>query len=177
MLRDSIPVVLLILAFFFTAHDAAKAEVATAQEMEWVCRNWLAYIMNDQGGWAGSAKPSIAGFHDIQEKGFLLGRCFAVAPMGYVVVPSLKELPPVKAYSEENGYGGPASEGLPRMVKDVLLHRVELFIKTYGSLDACQPSTGEVLFDRCNRKAWDWLLVNPILFKASLDPDVQKSLT
>ena len=56
----------------------------------------------ERGAWAGSTEPKIVDVQQIiaDDGETLLGHYFSVAPRGYVVVPVLKELPPIKVYSE-----------------------------------------------------------------------------
>ena len=63
-----------------------RAETATSHEMESVCQNWLAFIVEQTGGWAGDPNPLIIEAHDILDDGLLLGRAYAIHPSGHVVV-------------------------------------------------------------------------------------------
>ncbi|UCE59631.1 MAG: C10 family peptidase [Phycisphaerales bacterium] len=161
----AVGVLVLIMSFVQVAH----AELATPQEMETVCRSWLEYIVHETGGWAGEAEPKIVDAQDIVVDGITLGRCFTIAPDGFVVVPALKELPPIKAYSEKGRLDAGESEGFPRLLREVLQHRVDVFLRRYGSLDAAQPRAGEVLFDPANRREWDRYAADREIFKANLD--------
>jgi hypothetical protein len=97
-----------------------------------------------------------------------LGRVFEISPGGHVVVPALKELPPVKAYSETSRLDPDHPEGFLQLLKDVLLHRMDLFAETYGDGKRSQPATGPVLFSRQNWQEWERLLVNPEEFQMGL---------
>jgi hypothetical protein len=151
----------------FTAHEI-RAEIATQEEMELVCKNWLAYMVHQTGGWAGETRPEIGNVQELFDGDILLARSFSISPRGYVAVPVLKELPPIKAYSEKHGLDVDQTVGFPQLLREVLLHRIKLYLKTYGSLDATQPSTGEVLFGRINRAEWDRLLISRDKFEAAL---------
>jgi predicted outer membrane repeat protein len=135
-------------------------ERATPAEMEQACRNWMLYVVRETGDWGGEANPSIRGSQDIVEDGTFLGRCFSIAPSGYVVVPALRELPPIKAYSEQYDLDFSQRVGYPQLLREVLQHRTMLYRETYGSLDVSQPETGDVLFGRVNGQQWD-LYINP----------------
>jgi outer membrane protein assembly factor BamB len=151
----------------FTVREV-RAEIATQEEMELVCQNWLAYMVHETGGWAGEPHPQIIAVDDIFFGDTVLARCYSIAPNGYVVVPILKELPPIKAYSEKCNLNVDQTVGFPQLLWDVLLHRIKLYLKAYGSLDAKQPAFGEVLFGRINRQEWDRFLLNTKSFEANL---------
>ncbi len=138
------------------------AEVATDDEMKTVCNNWLALVVHETGAWAGDTEPRIAGARDILgAKGLLLARCFDIAPKGYVVVPVLRELPPIKLYSDGRSLDVDQRDGLPELLREILQHRIDLFAQTYGSLSASQPASGEVLLGRNHRREWDRFAAKP----------------
>ncbi len=145
-----------------------RAERATKEEMELVCQNWLAYMVYQQGEWAEQAHPKIVDVQEIIENDTLLARCYSIAPRGHAVVPILKELPPIKAYSEDYGLDVNQEVGYPQLLRDVLSHRLRLYAKTYGSLDATQPPVGDVLLGREHREDWDHFLVSRERFDADL---------
>ncbi|MCK4372258.1 MAG: hypothetical protein KAW61_03885, partial [candidate division Zixibacteria bacterium] len=138
-----------------TLAPTLTASVASSEEMELVCRNWLSQVVHDKGDWAGETNPDILKAEELVENGQVLGRCFAIAPTGYVVVPVLKELPSVKAYSTESNLNVSDTGGFTQLLKDVLSDRLRLYKKIYGGLDVVQPATGEVLLGRGNRERWD----------------------
>jgi len=158
----------LLILFLVFFSISSNAEVATLPEMDLVCENWLAYIVDQTGSWAGSSDPEIMAVDELVSDGVLLARVFSISPRGYVAVPVLKELPPIKAYSDENGLNVWHTVGFPQLLREVLDHRITLFVETYGSLSASQPDSGQVLFDRINRKTWDRLLSAKASFAAAL---------
>jgi len=102
------------------------------------------------------------------EKDTLLGFCFSIAPRGFVVVPLLKELPPVKVYSEECDLDLDQRFGFPQLLREVLLSRIGLYAAVYGNLDAVQPPTGDVLLGRGHRVEWGRFLKSQQEFNADL---------
>jgi hypothetical protein len=151
----------------FVPHDA-QAERATEAEMRLICENWLAYMVCEQGAWDGSNDPKIVDIQEIVQNDTILARCFAISPSGHVVVPILKELLPIKAYSEKYGLDVHQTVGFPQLLREVLTHRIRLFVKTYGSLDATQPPTGDVLLGRNHRQHWAQFLISRDRFDADL---------
>jgi PKD repeat protein len=167
-----VPLLLMILSLSFFFACEARAERATQAEMERVCQNWLAYTVSQKGAWAGVTSPQIVDVRELVEGDTVLARCFSIAPKGYVVVPVLKELPPIKASSEVCSLDVNKTHGMTQLLRDVLLDRTRLFIRFYGSLDASQPSSGDVLLDRVNRQQWDRFLASPDEFEADLNKGV-----
>jgi len=159
---------LLLLSICILTPSLVQAEGANLQEMERVCQNWLTYIVSEKSAWAGETNPQIVDVQEIVENDTLLARCFSIHPHGYVVVPVLKELPPITACSEESNLDVNRTGGFTQLLRDVLLHRIRLYVNNYGSLDAVQPSTGNILFDKVNRQQWDRYSIDPDEFEASL---------
>lgn len=145
-----------------------KAEVATPEEARHVSQNWLAYMVSQNGDWAGEIEPQLMEAQEIVENDTLLGYCFSVSPSGYIVVPILKELPPIKAYSETDRLDAKETEGMAGLLKDVLHHRIRLYAELYGSLDAVQPATGDVLLGRGHSQQWTKLLQSEAQFEADI---------
>lgn len=166
-----------VLLFSISLPKTLQAERATQEEMAQVCQNWLAYIVHQTGGWGGDAHPKIAAVREIQEEGVVLGCCFSISPQGFVAVPVLKELPPVKAYSETCNLDVQEDAGLPLLLREALLHRINLFIQAYGSVEARQPSRGNELFDSKYRKEWDCFLASQDVFLSNLQRGTLGPLT
>jgi hypothetical protein len=140
---------------------AVWAEVATDAEMERVCQNWLRLMTNERGTWAGDEHPEIAGVSELRDNVRLLAHVYSVAPRGYVIVPILKELPPVKACSETSEFDVTQTGGFVQMVREVLSHRLATYAEVYGNLEATQDFKAERVFDEVNREEWDRLLAGP----------------
>ncbi len=144
----------------------ARAELATSDEMETVCQNWLTYIVSQTGDWGGSTEPEITDVQDIIENDTLLARYYAISPSGYIIVPALKELAPVKAYTEDYSLDIDEPGGMALMMREILFSRMQIFVEVYGSLEASQ-STEQPLFDRISRQKWDQLTVTPEQFSTA----------
>jgi hypothetical protein len=150
------------------SYGCVHAELASPAEMALACRNWLAYVVHERGAWAGSKSPGVAGVQDLVQDGALLGRCFSIAPRGHVVVPVIKELPPIKSYSEDYGFDMTQTVGYPQLIRDVLGDRLDRYVRRYGSLGATQPAEGDVLLGREHRQEWEWLLADRERFDSEL---------
>ncbi|MBD3336620.1 MAG: hypothetical protein GF355_14000, partial [Candidatus Eisenbacteria bacterium] len=132
----------------------AGAERATLDEMSRVCENWLSYIVEHEGDWAGDTTPYVTQVQDVTRDGVLLGRCYSIAPRGYVLVPALKEMMPVKAYSTTSNLDLAQSHGYAQLLRRSLEVLAGAYVETFGSLDAVQPEQSAPLFDRHNRSQW-----------------------
>jgi hypothetical protein len=139
----------------------ASAEVATEAEATNVARNWMTYIVNERGFWGGVTNPSIAQSREIVVSDTLLGWYFEASPKGFVIVPALKELPPVKLYSGAGRLDMEATGGLAQLTKDVLQNRIRIFADRFGTLEAVQPKTGDFIFDPVNREQWSKFAKEP----------------
>lgn len=81
----------------WTSAPPVLAEKPTELEMANVAQNWLTYNLRLQGAWAGASEPTIGGSRPILAEGRLVGHSFSVEPRGHIMVPILKEMPPVKS--------------------------------------------------------------------------------
>ncbi|UCD16541.1 MAG: C10 family peptidase [Candidatus Zixiibacteriota bacterium] len=158
----------MVISIGIVISPASLAEVATSLEMRQVCRNWLSYIVFCGKGWSETTEPRIAAFQDIVVNDTVVGHYFEIEPSGYVIVPILKDLAPVEAYSDMYHLDWNDKDGVPVLLKDVLNHRVRLFVEKYGSTEAV-PSDKEVaLFGDVNRTRWDRFLLPDDEFLAGL---------
>ena len=178
-MHKKILMVLLVLGVWLCVFTAPKAqgERATPEEMERVCQNWLSYMVYQRGVWAGETRPQIVDMGEIIEQDTVLAHCFYITPRGFVVVPILKELPPIQAYSDEYGPDVNERVGFPQLLREVLLDRIRLYAKIYGSLDAVQPPTGDVLLGRGHKVEWNRFLKNQQEFETDLREGKFKPLT
>ena len=166
MRQSTLFITALTLTFLTLLPGTAPAERATTEEMELVAQNWIDNLVSEKGDWAGDPAPEIAGMQEIRdnETGTLLGLCFSIAPSGHVVVPVLKEMAPVKSYSEIHTLDMEAGGGLPELLRDVLSNRAQIFIEVFGDLDVVQSERDRILFDPKQGAQWDRFAIAPALF-------------
>ncbi|MBN2226703.1 MAG: C10 family peptidase [candidate division Zixibacteria bacterium] len=157
------------LILIIVAVAPVRAEIAKLDEMTQVCRNWLTYWTYHNGSWAGSSHPEIIAVEDIALNDTLLAKCFEISPLGFVIVPTLKELPPIKAFSDESNFRYDDPEGFSAMIAEVIQDRVRLYVGNYGSMDAVQPEKGNILLGPEHRQAWELYTVSSDQFAANLD--------
>jgi len=161
-------ILICLVGLLFVTAPLTLAETATQQESELVCQNWLSYMVYQRSAWAGEVNPRIIKVDRLVEKDTLLGFCYSVAPRGFVVVPIIKELPPIQTYSDECDLNLDQRFGFPQLLKEYLLSRIRLYAVVYGSLDAVQPPTGDVLLGRGHRLEWNKFLKSQEEFQNSL---------
>jgi len=156
---------LVIIVLSFLLIPTARAELATDLEMSNVAQNWVAEMTAKRSQWAGDSNPTLGVAHDLYHEGVLVGRYYDVSPRGYVLVPALKELNPVKLYSDESNMGPSQEGGMLLMIKESLYERMQLHAQFYGSYAASQPIGGQQLFDASNKTEWDRLAVSTARFR------------
>jgi hypothetical protein len=164
----SFTLIALILFFVMTA-SSAFAELATVKESEQVCRNWLTYVVEQTGNWDGDANPQIASVQELKVNDTILARYYAISSGGYVLVPALRDLPPIKAYSQVSTFDVNDADGVALMFRQILQQRMELFAEVYGSVEAPQPKSGQRLFGIINKQRWDMLSVPSEQFDATVN--------
>jgi hypothetical protein len=159
-------VLLLSLLSCFLLNVPVRAELASEQEMRNVSQNFVTQKVARVGQWAGDAAPTLGSSHELRYEGVLVARYYDVSPRGYVLVPILKEMNPVKAYSDESNLDTDQEGGFLQMVGEVLYQQMHLYETLYGSLDTPQPVTGEQLYDPSQKQAWQRLDVPARDFRA-----------
>lgn len=146
---------LIAIVICFIAFGEAEAERATVEEMNLVCQNWLNHRVFQSGSWAGSDNPKILSIDEISDGNQVIGFCFNIIPQGYVIVPALKELPPIKMSSDDCNIDINKTKGMAQFIKDVLNHRTGAFIEMYGSMEYVEPAEKGTLFGGAHKGQWD----------------------
>ena len=143
--------------------SATFATTATTAEAELVASNWLLYSVAMGDKWNEKTTPSVRQVGSLtDDTGELLAWCFEIDPVGFIVVPTLKELPAIKMYSsasdlDPNDPGGPA-----QLLREILTARHETYRSLYGSLDVV-PTDDPSRF-AASRRSWEWLAVDTEVF-------------
>jgi hypothetical protein len=152
--------------------STVSAEVAKDYEMSLVSQNWLNMIVYDRGDWAESQNPQIVNVEQLIVNDTVLANVYSIEPKGYIVVPVLKELPPVKAYSDNSVLDVNAEDGFAKLLRDVLMERVRLYVEYYGSMEASQATKSERLFDEINQTKWLEYTLSEPEFLSRLGKDI-----
>ncbi len=144
------------------------AERAAVEEMNQVAANWLTYVVHQEGSWGKSASPNVSSVATLTWHDTVLARVYSVDPIGYVVVPVMKELAPIKVYSLESGFDVNATQGFPQLLRENLIHQMRLFIEYYRSIDAVPSERSTQIFSPEERSQWDRFAVSQDQFAATL---------
>ncbi len=139
---------------------SAWAEVATTQQMQDVCANWLTRSIARQGAWGESLTPVIAESGLIEKDGVVLARYYNIQPDGFVIVPVLMEMPPVKAYNTTGHLDGSDNGGIVALLRDQLYAQYTAFVATYGSASNSQPAGDAGMFGSKDRSLWNQMAVS-----------------
>ena len=115
--------VLMLSIIASTPASAISVRLATPTQMETVSLNWLGQFVATHGSWANTSSPTIGQAEEITKDGVLLARYYEVEPDGFVVVPVMMDLPPVKMYSETGSLNLTDTDGPVQMLRDLLLDR------------------------------------------------------
>ena len=134
----SLPLLVVLLIFTLTT-PKVQGELASKTESDRVCINWLAQAVYDYGPWAGSDQPQIANTWELRTGNRLLARCYDINPRGFIVVPELKALPPIKAYSDESALNNQQQDGFLALLTESIEQKIRLYELQNGSVDASVP--------------------------------------
>ncbi|MCP4703650.1 MAG: PKD domain-containing protein [candidate division Zixibacteria bacterium] len=146
---------LLTLTLLFFYPSISLAEQATIAEMDNVCQNWLLLNASIDQNFRGIDNSKIISIDNIEDGDLMLGRIYNLSPDGFVVVPILKEMPPIMTYSDRSALNENPDQGMRALISDVLYSRMISFIEVYGDLDAVLATRGEGLPGQKQRDLWD----------------------
>ncbi len=153
----------LILPIFFSIilifPDWLYVSQADAIEMRSACQNWLALNVAEKGNWAGSNAPIISEVKEIFAENMILAHYYEISPNGFVIVPVLKELPPIMVSSDNCRIDFTESGGILYLIKDVLYDRVNRFKEAFGNLDY-SPDYSQLKSEYSFARVWDDYLLD-----------------
>ncbi len=156
------------LFLFCFATTTLEATIVAQNEAEIVADNWLRFVVERDGNWAGSMNPVIGQFGAFRRGDMLLGYYAGVHPQGYVIISSLKEFAPVKAYSTMSDLDPDNETGMCDLLKDVLSARNAFLAGMFGGLDDASLQTLHRFTRDENRRLWTCLTEGGISMKATL---------
>ena len=140
------------------------AEMTGEQEALTIARNYVNFILCNEGNWGGSDSAKVIHIEEFNRADRVLGYFCPIEPQGFLVVSLYKELAPVKAYSTQSNLDPANKEGLTDLIKDKMEH----------ILDALETHLGRPL--RADDRIDDLLEINyraisEILASNAFDPD------
>jgi hypothetical protein len=168
--RFGTPIFMLLFAaaFLFTT-NTSLATLADPVESDEVCLNWLSQMVFAQGNWAGAADPTISEITEITQGDTLLARCYLIKPNGFIVVPAWREMPPVQVSSQDFQLNVNDDGGTAQLIKDDLLNHARMYTELYGSLDAQEPTSGDVMLAPVHAQQWQKYAVSQKEFLTTLE--------
>jgi len=136
----------------------ARGQIAAEAEARTVAENWFRLIVARDGGWGSTPDPKLGELVEFRRGELLLGYYVPVAPQGYIVISSLTDFPPIKAYSTTSNLDPDRAVGMAALLKDVLEARATFLIERYGGLDSENLSGLSAFTEDRNRQTWSYLL-------------------
>lgn len=127
-------------------------------EAQAVAENWIQFILERDGRWGEEQNPSLGQITELRRGNVLLGYCAAVQPRGYIVVSSLQNFAPIKAYSTDSDLDPSKEGGMAAMLKDDLESRAMFLIRKYGALDDANLEEFDKGTPQATWMLWSYLL-------------------
>jgi len=155
----------------------AYGELVDRATSDNVCANWLTLSVNSNGDWANVENPEISNMTVLRNSDMELARVYEIEPYGYIIVPILRELPPVKVYSETSTFDPDAVDGPCAMIREILEDRMANFLSLYGSLEYVVQEDDPLLYSASNRSEWDMLSLSPKEFSSQMISETAMDIT
>jgi hypothetical protein len=114
------------------------AEMATPEEACSIANAWIEFKMEHGDGWGTSKSASLGEVTELKRGDRILGYCCDVSPEGFIVVPLLKELGAVKAYSETCSLDPTSEEGLADVIKGGIDGMMQEIEDRFGTIETVQ---------------------------------------
>lgn len=152
-MKRAAPILLLSLIPAFV-----HGEMAQLDEAQTVAENWIQFIMERDGHWGGAESPAMGQMTELKRGDVLLGYFAPVQPRGYLVVSSLKNFAPIKAYSTDSDLDPFKEGGMAAMLKDDLEGRAKFLMRVYGGLDDENLKEFDKVTPQTTRLVWSCLL-------------------
>ncbi len=134
-MRSMTNTILATLAILLSCALCVRAELTSEQEALTIARNYVSFILINEGNWGGSDSAEIVSIQEFKRGDRTLGYFCPVQPQGFLVLSLHKELAPVRAYSGRCNLNPETEEGLTDLIKD----------KMEGILDGVEEQLGRPL--------------------------------
>ena len=144
------------------------SRTVSPREAELVAANWLTLVTSLKNGWAGAPAPVIASVEALDYNDTVIGYHCTTAPGGWIVVPILREMPAITAYSVEGSADFAGDAGIFAIIKEHLMMAVRMFVANYGSTDS-DAVPGDPVFTSDQASTWIDYCVDKTLFNTRLD--------
>ncbi len=117
-MRSMTNTILATLAVLLTGTPCVRAELTSQQEALTIARNYVSFILINEGGWGESESAVVASVEEFKRGDRTLGYFCPVQPQGFMVLSLHKELAPIRAYSNRSNLDPESEEGLTDLIKD-----------------------------------------------------------
>ncbi|MFH1279593.1 MAG: C10 family peptidase [Candidatus Eisenbacteria bacterium] len=153
--RPAMGFVLLIIAVLV---GGAAADQVTFRDARIAAEYWIRHTEEKDGSWGGAHGASVDALREIREMDRVLGYVATVEPRGYIVISSLKELAPVKAFSVSSSIDIDGDLGMAPVIRSSLSRTLAGVEARFGPLeDLAAVDLGRVV-ERDHRCDWDRIL-------------------
>ena len=150
--RRLLPIAIVSLCLIAAAGAAVAQSVARAEALR-VAEAWVA-SETARAGWGRAGTARVLDCREIVRDGRLLGWWAPVAPRGHVIVPAVRALPAVKAFSAETDFDPAAGGGYTALIEDALALSMDHLDALYGNAALAPASASPAR----HRATWDRLL-------------------
>jgi hypothetical protein len=133
------------------------AEVATLEEAQTVANAWIELKTEHGDGWGDSRMASLGEVVELRRGDRILGYFCDVKPEGFIVVPLLKELGAVKAYSETCSFDPASDEGMADVIKGGLDRMMQEIEDRIGPVEMVQAGDFDTILEINYLQSWEQL--------------------
>jgi len=159
-MRDLKTVVVITSLVVISLPSVVKAEMATQDEALTVANSWIAWVIAQEGAWAGSDSAEVLHLEPFMRGDRVLGYFCRVKPAGYIIVSLYKELAPINTYSAESNLVPDSEEGMADFLKVRMIRTLHAIEESAPGLRTTAATSASVVFEIDYRPAWDLLLGN-----------------
>ena len=123
-----------VLALAGSTHRT-EARVISQDEALNMAKNWITQVVHRKGSWGGSPSPSVGSVQGFKRSGRLVGYYCQVDPHGYVIIPLVEGLAPIKTYSVSDDLDPALEEGPAGVLKARMERILDGIERKLGPLD------------------------------------------
>jgi hypothetical protein len=153
--------VVAVIASVVATAPPVLARLATLEEAQTVAENWVSGITAIKGEWAGVTTPVVGDARPLEYEGRAVGYFCPVEPLGFVAVPLLRGLAPVRAYSDEGNLDPEAVGGPSDLVRGRMAMVLEEIEGTLGPIADLREDELSRMLDADYSGLWEDLLGGP----------------
>jgi len=134
-----------------------QGEPATKGDAKTIAENWVILVIEKTGDWNGSETAQVKEIQEFKRGERVIGYFCPVDQGGYIVVSLLKELAPVKAYSENDFLDPGSDEGMVDIIKGGMERILDEIEEQLGPLDSVKSGDLDEILEINYRGSWEEL--------------------